>query len=552
MTRTNSINIIQAVKNLAIIAFIALCFHFIILMLTASGVSKIKIKIESFNDGFVQVFYTNQINRNNYSEKRSYINEIKSSDGKTELTFALNNFIVNSFRIDPLMGEGKIKIYSISINSSFYDSKILSAKDIFSMFNTNSECSLSLKNDHVEVISTGGDPQLIYNQQVKFFSPFFLYAMPVFLSIIFFITLKSISIKKIPAFRDIDSKAPSSQDNIRALDGLRGFAAILVLADHSNYIYFKGLGAIGVWIFFCLSGFLLSTPFARNPSRVSSISYVGNYLTRRVKRIVPMYYFILTTTYLFGAKLETFLRHILFIQGDRIFWSVPQEMLFYSILPFIFYFNYYILKGSFKLSILFTFALAIYFNHYFYQPAIFIFHDGGRLKLWTGIFLSGVCLSYVYHSPFLNYLKRIPFFLLNTISIVFFLIVLLSSDALLGSLFRENRPYTWIYTSFYGYLSALLILFIASNRRLLISQFMSCYALRAAGIVGFSFYLVHVNVLNMIRQIYYALLGSYVSEITLFFVGLFMTYMLSVVTYSLIEKPFLGSVHRNNTNASAN
>jgi peptidoglycan/LPS O-acetylase OafA/YrhL len=86
---------------------------------------------------------------------------------------------------------------------------------------------------------------------------------------------------------------------IPALDGLRGYCALLVTALHCWY--FAGMprlddgpiralvsvGGLGVDYFFVLSGFCLSLPIARNDGVFGS---VRSYAIRRVARITPAYY----------------------------------------------------------------------------------------------------------------------------------------------------------------------------------------------------------------------------------------------------------------------
>lgn len=95
----------------------------------------------------------------------------------------------------------------------------------------------------------------------------------------------------------------SRSSNIRALDGIRGLAIILVLLHHfegcvppSNIVIGSlkatfNFGWAGVDLFFALSGFLitgilLDTREANN--------YFGAFYARRVLRIFPLYYLVLT------------------------------------------------------------------------------------------------------------------------------------------------------------------------------------------------------------------------------------------------------------------
>jgi len=448
---------------------------------------------------------------------------------------------VRNLRIDPIDEPGTLKIYQIAFTSVFGNPIFLSPADIADYFRCNSQCSLQFTDGYIEIISEGSDPQLELIKKIRFKNPFFEYVVPAFLAILLSIPIRKIRLKNIYAISDIKTKKPSSIENISALDGLRGFAALLVLADHTNYPYFKGLGAIGVWLFFCLSGFLLSIPFVQNPALIKSPSYMQHYLSRRVFRILPMYYVVIIYTYLIEGKLDDFVRHILFIQGDGIFWSIPQEMFFYMLLPFILLINFVLCRGNKILMILFNLLLVVAFGHLFEITSIYIYGNNGRMTLWVSIFLTGVLLSYYYYSPYVAFVKDRSLVMLNFISIGLFLAVVLSSDGILNQISGNEEwvYYTWTYIELYGYLSALLILFTIVDGRLLINKLMSLYILRAVGIVGFSFYLIHPIVLRMIRIISNNLYGNPLEDLSLFFVAALTTYIFSAATYSLIERPFL-------------
>lgn len=71
-----------------------------------------------------------------------------------------------------------------------------------------------------------------------------------------------------------------------ALDGLRGIAALLVLVTHVHVPGGGELGAIGVTMFFALSGFLITTLLLEERQRDTRFSLVGFY-RRRTARLVP-------------------------------------------------------------------------------------------------------------------------------------------------------------------------------------------------------------------------------------------------------------------------
>ena len=76
-------------------------------------------------------------------------------------------------------------------------------------------------------------------------------------------------------------------ERLKVLDGLRAIAVLIVMLSHA------GLGKIipggfGVTIFFCLSGFLITTLMRIEREKTGTVSFRGFYLRRTVRIIPPM------------------------------------------------------------------------------------------------------------------------------------------------------------------------------------------------------------------------------------------------------------------------
>lgn len=163
------------------------------------------------------------------------------------------------------------------------------------------------------------------------------------------------------------SGTPQTASREPALDGVRGFAMILVLAWHCFYlnptsalieIYtrFLNLGFIGLDIFFVLSGFLITRILINDRGNGG---YFGRFYLRRVFRIFPAYYLSLALIWLFVPTLNPELREsrmldqwpyfVAHIQnwdmafngvnydwaGVHHFWSLAIEEQFYLVWPFV-------------------------------------------------------------------------------------------------------------------------------------------------------------------------------------------------------------------------
>jgi peptidoglycan/LPS O-acetylase OafA/YrhL len=90
-----------------------------------------------------------------------------------------------------------------------------------------------------------------------------------------------------------------------ALDGLRCLSIVPVVWHHSTPRPLPGLlgkGPAGVDLFFCISGFLITTLLLREKSRTGQIALCGFY-ARRALRILPLYYAVLLSYVAFAALL---------------------------------------------------------------------------------------------------------------------------------------------------------------------------------------------------------------------------------------------------------
>ena len=76
--------------------------------------------------------------------------------------------------------------------------------------------------------------------------------------------------------------------HIPALDAVRGIAALLVVITHMGLLP-RQFGALGVAIFFVLSGFLITWLLLRENDQAGDVS-LRNFYVRRTLRIFPAFY----------------------------------------------------------------------------------------------------------------------------------------------------------------------------------------------------------------------------------------------------------------------
>jgi peptidoglycan/LPS O-acetylase OafA/YrhL len=159
-----------------------------------------------------------------------------------------------------------------------------------------------------------------------------------------------------------EPKRPASHSRILELDGFRAAAILMVLVSHLFYGWPLGSGTalpwlphglaiaikhgwLGVDLFFILSGFLITGILL--DSREGE-HYFRNFYTRRVLRIVPLYFACILLMYLayrssgayFGLSLVflanfSYHFHVYVPHGPVVFWSLAIEEHFYLLWPLL-------------------------------------------------------------------------------------------------------------------------------------------------------------------------------------------------------------------------
>lgn len=324
------------------------------------------------------------------------------------------------------------------------------------------------------------------------------------------------------------------------IDGLRAFAILSVIGFHYFYEWFPG-GFIGVDIFFVISGFLITTILLRG---LDNNEYsLAKFYSKRILRIFPSLIIVVASVLILGWFLllpeelallgKHIQRSITFSQNFNLMneagyfdpssdqkpllhlWSLSIEEQFYLFWPLL-------LSGltSIKIKKIYPVLLIILFS--FFWGDIFITKENV-----SGFYFT---LSRVWQILLGAVVGLIPFFKNITLTFKNF-------TAGLGALFIIAPVFS--YSAYMEYPSALALfptlgtgLIILSGPHSMINKLLSNRMFVFIGLLSFPLYLWHWPLLSFASIIN---LGKVNFEIKL--VLLSIAFILSVITYSYIEKP---------------
>lgn len=358
-------------------------------------------------------------------------------------------------------------------------------------------------------------------------------------TIIFISTCFAVSLLSSMLLKNIIANNSGGMDS--TIEGLRGIACMMVFISHSAYtfdhmkydtnisyssFYSAGsMGALGVEIFFCITGYLFSNKIKNN-------LFDFTFFVKRIKRLAPA--FLVVSTFVFAiyvienhsrvSSLKDLSSIILQVFGfgfygagieiggvrdgtlNSIVWSLEYEWKFYAAIPFVSYMFF----NRKSLIPFIAFGLCV---------AITDIYSGRFLWLY---FFTGFAASYISNRIEIN----------NTIS-TFITIILLTLITII------NKP-----TS--GVLQYLLVsfafLFIIYARPKFISSKSLCFV----GVISYSIYLIHQPVLHLTTLLMHNILEKeHINNIALTIYIIFpltITMILSVFCYKYIEHHFYNKI----------
>jgi len=327
------------------------------------------------------------------------------------------------------------------------------------------------------------------------------------------------------------------------IDGLRTIAVFLVILNHVGFTFITG-GFVGVDVFFVISGFLItSIIYPKLKDKTFNFAW---FLSRRVKRLMPVLFFIVfCTIILFSfvmlpSDLVKFYRSVIWVilyAGNFFFWRE---------------YGGYFDGGSQEAPLLHTWSLAVEEQYYFIWPimlAIMVRYIGAKLTIWLTIamciiatifsqwgtevtigaayyllptrffeLLVGSCLALSW-----QYLAKPSAIFQHLLSIIGLLMIVLSSLIL-----TEHHSFPG-YNALYPVIGTALIIYARSG---VINKFLTTKLMTYTGNISYSLYLWHWPLIALV---------SYTSTeltLTIQLAIILITYLLSMLSYRYIEEPF--------------
>ena len=329
------------------------------------------------------------------------------------------------------------------------------------------------------------------------------------------------------------------------IDGLRAFAVFSVIFFHLGFKSFSG-GYLGVDIFFVISGYLITSLILIELKNKEFV--LINFYERRIRRIIPVLYFVILITILFSIALlkpiemisfgkslianTFFISNILFWREGGYFdilshykplfhtWSLGVEEQYYLLFPIFLLIIWKFGKRVTFVFILISFLISFFLADYLVlNKSIFSFY----MLPTRGWELLAGSLSAIYLQE--NFKKINNVHLKNILSFIGLFIISFSIF-----FYDEGTPTPSIYTLFPVVGSVMVIIFTDSKS--LVLKFLSLKLFVRLGLISFSLYLWHQplivfsGILNLEKNFLFYLL-----YLTILIV-------ISICSWRFIEKPF--------------
>ena len=335
-----------------------------------------------------------------------------------------------------------------------------------------------------------------------------------------------------------------------AIDGLRLLAFLLVFFRHFKiavpFPFLRETGWIGVELFFLISGFLL-TKLLREEYIQQGTIQIKQFFARRALRVWPLYFFYLLVISLYAIKvgphyffpdrlIGNFLFYDNIISAIELYnpnsftihlWSISMEEQYYLLLPFAI--PWLLSLDQKKLIRFFLFAyliiLAARLIAFVYKtPDPFIY----VLPISGDCFLLGMMLGIGLFDNIIHRFRSLPTFVIS--------VLLLSTIYFLPA--REVQGFHNVYVySIIAVAFALLLISVIHQPNKLLEFIFANKLSRYLGKISYGLYIYHIISIYGAGRICDKL--GIAAQLHQLWLSLFLTVILSVLSYEFFEKFFL-------------
>ena len=330
---------------------------------------------------------------------------------------------------------------------------------------------------------------------------------------------------------------------ITQLDALRGIAALLVIFFHflpGHYIHLGTfpLGRYGVELFFAISGFLITyILLAQKEASIPVLIIYANFLKRRILRLFPIQYLVLI-----ACSILTLFGHIFWKEGEWIYYyTYTTNILFY-------------VDGLRSIQLNHLWTLAIEEQFYLFWPIILLVLP--KRKEWIlmiGLIIISVFVKLSTHHETIRFATYYHFDTLCGGALFAYFITYVKQDQ---NLSKSHWVGIWALlllstiTLFFSsegdihfpvvisILSILLVILCFYKIRGPIGIIFNSKALQFVGKISYGLYLYHKFIPfytgRLLEKIHIEL-----SPLIMLLLCLFLTFIVAICSYYLIEKWFL-------------
>jgi peptidoglycan/LPS O-acetylase OafA/YrhL len=346
------------------------------------------------------------------------------------------------------------------------------------------------------------------------------------------------------------------------LDLLRAIAITFVVVAHGSY-FFSPIseridllafgGAVGVQLFFVLSGYLIGQILIRHlQSETFSLNELKNFWIRRWLRTLPAYYFFLTLIALAyfitgDLRVELYAFYIftqnLFVEQPPFYgitWSLSVEELFYVLFPLLLFALVKLIPASrdrlflfLSLSIIIATLIARFvYLHLGDRPYTLEITTISLLRM-DGIMI-GVVGSYALRHWRVLFESKAGSYLFSLGAILF----VITSMGIVED--QGNLQWTWFTQSAYFTVLSLAFLLMIPLLQKVPFDWKLAAAISFISKISYSLYLVHTGViLTLLSLLFQQTHKSIFNSIFFFFIYLFLSIGVAYLSYLFIELPAL-------------